>query len=134
MQFNGLWIPGEILNNKELSLQEKFILSVILSLSKEQGYCFASNEYIAKIMNVSTNRLSKLLSLIRKKKYIDIKLYYKSENKKVVKRQIIPRYENIKIDWQICQHNIGENDNIYGYNGQANVGENDKDIKKKILN
>ena len=126
MQFNGLWIPGEILNNKELSLQEKFILSVILSLSKEKGYCFASNEYIAKMMNISSDRVSKILSNLNKKKLIRIQLNYKVESKKVERRKIML---NIKSEGSEKQPgNIGENDYINSYKGQAYIGKNNEDI------
>ena len=37
-----LWIPAEILLNKDLSDKEKIILSMILYLSEEKGSCFAS--------------------------------------------------------------------------------------------
>ena len=44
-KLKGLWIPAEILLNKDLSDKEKIILSMILYLSEEKGSCFASNKY-----------------------------------------------------------------------------------------
>ena len=51
-KLKGLWIPVEILLDEQLSDKEKLILSMILYLSDETGSCFASNKYIASIVNV----------------------------------------------------------------------------------
>lgn len=63
----GLWIPAEILLNKDLSDKEKIILAMILYLSEEKGRWFASNKYIANIVNVTNERVSKIISSLKKK-------------------------------------------------------------------
>ena len=65
-----LWIPAEILLNKELSEKEKIILSMFLYLSDETGSCFASNKYIASIVSVTSERVSKIVNSLKKKEYI----------------------------------------------------------------
>ena len=40
--FKGIWIPKEIWESKEISMQEKVFLAEIHSLDNEQG-CIASN-------------------------------------------------------------------------------------------
>ncbi len=47
----GLWIPYEILTNEHLSDKEKYIYSLILFFSKNDGYCSITNKYIAKRRN-----------------------------------------------------------------------------------
>ncbi len=42
-RLKGLWIPAEILLNKELTDKEKLILAMILYLSEETSSYFASN-------------------------------------------------------------------------------------------
>lgn len=64
-RLKGLWIPAEILLNEELTDKEKIILSMILYLSDEAGSCFASNQYIASIVKISTNRVSKIISSLK---------------------------------------------------------------------
>lgn len=64
-KLKGLWIPAEILLNNDLSDKEKIILSMILYLSDETGSCFASNGYLASIVKVSTNRVSKIISSLK---------------------------------------------------------------------
>lgn len=51
-RLKGLWIPAEILLNEELTDKEKLILAMILYLSEETASCFASNKYIANIVNI----------------------------------------------------------------------------------
>ena len=62
-KLKGLWIPAEILLNNDLSDKEKIILSMILYLSDETGSCFASNKYIACIVNVTSDRVSKIVTI-----------------------------------------------------------------------
>lgn len=81
-RLKGLWIPAEILLNEELTDKEKIILSMILYLSDETGSCFASNQYIASIVKVSTNRVSKIISSLKNRKYIQVNLKYKKKVKK----------------------------------------------------
>ena len=69
-KLKGLWIPVEVLLNKDLSDKEKIILSMILYLSEETKSCFASNKYIANIVKVSADRVSKIVTSLRKKNYI----------------------------------------------------------------
>ena len=61
-KLRGLWIPADILLNEKLSDKEKIILSMILYLSDEKGSCFASNKYIASIVNVTSDRVSKIVN------------------------------------------------------------------------
>ena len=49
----GLWMPSEILINDKLSDKEKIILSMIIYLSRDKGYCFATNNYFSDILNVT---------------------------------------------------------------------------------
>ena len=82
-KIKGLWIPAEILLDEKLTDKEKFILSMMLYLSDETGSCFASNGYLASIVKVSTNRVSKIISSLKNKKYIQVKLKYKKEERQL---------------------------------------------------
>lgn len=72
-KLKGLWIPTEILLNEELTDKEKLILAMILYLSEETSSCFASNKYIANIVNATADRVSKIISSLRDKNYIKVK-------------------------------------------------------------
>ena len=82
-KLKGLWIPAEILLNEDLTDKEKLILSMILYLSNETGSSFASNKYVASIVNITADRVSKIISSLKKKGYIEVVLKFKAEyNKK----------------------------------------------------
>ena len=81
-KLKGLWIPAEILLDEKLTDKEKFILSMIIYLSDETGSCFASNQYITRIVKVTPNRVSKIISSLKNKKYIQVILKYKKRVKK----------------------------------------------------
>ena len=94
-KLKGLWIPVEVLLNKDLSDKEKIILSMILYLSEGTKSCFASNKYIANIVNVTANRVSKIINSLKEKQYIKVKLKYKTDSKEIEQRQITPIVQNI---------------------------------------
>lgn len=81
-KLRGLWIPSNILLNEEFSDKEKIVLSMISYLSNETGSCFASNKYIASIVNVTSDRVSKIVSSLKKKGYIEVRLKFKKKIKK----------------------------------------------------
>lgn len=84
--FKGIWIPKEIWESNEISMQEKIFLAEIHSLDNEQG-CIASNAYFAKFFNLSKGSVSRIISSLKSKGYISVTLIYK-ENKEVDKRII----------------------------------------------
>ncbi len=89
-KLKGIWIPAKIILNKNLTTTEKLVLSIILYLSEKQKYCFASNKYIGEIINVTSGRVSKVVSKLKEKGYIRVKLNYKNESREIESRVIIP--------------------------------------------
>ena len=129
-KLKGLWIPVEILLNADLSDKEEIVLSMILYLSDGTGSCFASNKYIASIVNVTSDRVSKIVSSLKDKGYVDVNLKYKIDTKEIEERQIIPIAENINRYSEKDLKGIGKN-NYSGSQKQLHpIGENDKDIRK----
>lgn len=133
-KLKGLWIPVEILLNEELSDKEKIILSIVLYLSDETGSCFASNKYIASIVNVTSDRVSKIVSSLKKKEYIEVTLKFKVDSKEVESRQIIPNKEKINRYSEKYLEGIGENNNSTSQKQPYPTGEKNKDIINNIKN
>ena len=133
-KLKGLWIPAEILLNEDLSDKEKIILAIILYLSEETKSCFASNKYIANIVNVTHERVSKIISSLKDKGYVDVKLKYKTDSKEIEQRQIIPKPENINR----CSKKHLEDIDINNYSDSQKqlypIDDNDKDIINNIKN
>ncbi len=93
----SLWIPYQILTDKNLKDKEKIIYSLILFFSNNKGYCSIRNKYLEDLLARSTKRISSVINTLQDKKYIYIiprnnteerKLYplvdIKDINKKVV--------------------------------------------------
>ena len=133
-KLKGLWIPAEILLNEDLSDKEKIILSIILYLSEETKSCFASNKYIANIVNVTHERVSKIISSLKDKGYVSVKLKYKTDSKEIEERQITPIVENINRCSQKVQESIEENNHSDSQKQLYPIGENNKDIINNIKN
>ena len=68
--FKGVWIPKEIWLNTDLSIIEKVLLVEIDSLDNSDRGCFASNEYLAKFVQLSESRVAHIISDLRKREYI----------------------------------------------------------------
>ena len=133
-KLKGLWIPVEILLNKDLSDKEKIILSMILYLSEETKSCFASNKYIASIVNVTANRVSKIISSLKDKEYIKVKLKYKTDSKEIEQRQITPIVQNINRYNSKSQEVIETNNYLDSQNQLYPIYDKDKDIINNIKN
>ena len=133
-KLKGLWIPAEILLNENLSDKEKIILAMILYLSEETKSCFASNKYIANIVNVTSDRVSKIISSLKEKEYISVKLKYKTDSKEIEERQITPIVENINRYSRKCLEGIDTNNYSASQKQLDPIGENDKDIINNIKN
>lgn len=120
IELKGVWVPKEILFDKELNDKEKILLSIIVTLSTELGYCFASNRYLSNILNVTTNRVSKIMSSLNTKGYIEIKMIYEEGTKEIKIREIKIKNEIIK--------GIVILNNTYGQMEQEGIVQKDKDI------
>ena len=133
-KLKGLWIPAEILLNEDLSDKEKIILSMILYLSEERKSCFASNKYIANIVNVTHERVSKIISALKDKGYVSVKLKYKTDSKEIEERQITPIVENINRYSQDVQEGTQTNNYSDGQKQPYPMVEKNKDIINNIKN
>ena len=82
-------LPEYITKDRNLTDKEKSIYSMILSLSKNQE-CIISNSYISSMLNISKVHSSRLISSLRDKGYINVKIVYKENSKEILKRILTP--------------------------------------------
>ena len=87
--FKYIILPEYITKDKNLTDKEKNIYSMILTLSKKQD-CIMSNGYISSMLNISKVHASRLVSSLRDKGYINVKLIYKENSKEILKRILTP--------------------------------------------
>ena len=95
LNLKGLWIPIEILTDKNLSDKEKHIYSLVIFLSQEKQYCFCTNKTIRELLNISVTQVSKLVNSLKDKGYINIEMVYKENSKEVDMRRLIPIEEKL---------------------------------------
>lgn len=104
--FKGVWIPKEIWESENLSLQEKVFLVEIDSLDNDTG-CFASNNYFAEFFKVSRQRCSQIINSLEKKKLITIDLLWngKEVDRRIIK--VVNKFDRgVKYPIQGCQENL----------------------------
>lgn len=116
--------PRILFRDKNLSRTDNDVLSLIISLALNKGYCYATNDYLKEYVNSSDRTINYSLSKLKKLNYIIVK----HENSK---RRIYLNVEKIptkaadegaencsKRSASSCTHNI--NNNKYKKNKKIN--------------
>ena len=102
------------------------LLLIISSLTAEKGYCYASNDYLAKIFKTNVVTISRKIKILEEKKYIEIE--YEKKGCLVISRKIrltkmltaINKNVNRTINKNVKENNISNinntnNNNNYNY-------------------
>ena len=71
-------IPAEV-RYSNLKPNAKLLYGEITALSSKEGYCFATNNYFAKLYNVTKNTISLWVSQLNKEGFISVELIKKGE-------------------------------------------------------
>jgi Mn-dependent DtxR family transcriptional regulator len=69
--------PSYILNDSSLDPTKKILLSYIISLSKTEKGCYASNETFGRLLNINPDGASKQISKLKRLGYIETRRLYK---------------------------------------------------------
>ena len=64
------------------------MLSIVISFSEDNKTCYVGNRYLSKLLNVTQNRASKIVSSLQEKGYIEVQMDY-YEDKNSIKNRII---------------------------------------------
>lgn len=81
-------IPANVRYDVDLTPNAKLLYGEITALCNERGYCWASNDYFAKLYNVSKSSITKWVSALVKKGYIYNEIIYKEGSKEVLNRYL----------------------------------------------
>ena len=100
-KFKGIWIPAEVWESSELTLQEKVFLVEIDSLDNERG-CYANNNYFGKFFGLSSTRVSLVIGSLIKKGYVTSTILQSEGNKRILKTSLIKVKDPIQ---QTLKHN-----------------------------
>jgi Mn-dependent DtxR family transcriptional regulator len=88
--------PSYILKDGRLDPTKKILLSYILSLSKTEKGCYASNETFGKLLNINPDGASKQISKLKRLGCIETKRLYKnSKEYRFIKVLNLSNYKNI---------------------------------------
>lgn len=79
-------IPANVRYDEDLTANAKLLYGEITALCNQEGYCWASNSYFAKLYEVSNRTISKWISQLVNKGYITREVDYKEGTKEVERR------------------------------------------------
>ena len=119
-------IPADVRYDENLKLGEKMMYGEITALSKKNGICYASNNYFAKLYNVSPQAISKWIKTLETYKYITIT--YEREGKAITKRNI--SMVSTQVDRVSTDIDRGINSSLEGY--QQVIKENNTSFNNII--
>lgn len=120
-------LPANVRYDQDLQPNAKLLYSEITSLCNHNGYCFAGNNYFAKLYNVDKATISRWISKLANKKHIFIKMIKNKTTGAIEKRIIclgnIPIDEIINTYMQKNQYPIDEKvkDNNTSNNSSNNI-------------
>ncbi len=86
--FTSVQVPVEIWFHKELTAIDKILLTEIVNLVKANNNCFKSNQAFSELLGVSKDRVTRLLSSLKDRGFIEIKMEYKTGTKQIIRRTV----------------------------------------------
>ena len=118
-EFISSFITISILGDNRLTFLERLLLIHIISLSKKNGYCWATNKYFSNIYNVTTVTISKSISKLATFNYIKINFDNKNTNNT---KRIIKLSDDLKNKLNSIKENLNTSykENFKQYNNKLN--------------
>ena len=122
-----------VMFNDELTLQEKCLFSYVEGFHDNQEKTFyASNKHIGRLLNISTRRVSSIISNLQSKGYINVDYSYVDDTKQIKNRFLYINAKRLKLMKDSIERNdvggIETNDNTLVKEVSTN---NKEDILKK---
>ena len=65
-------IESSIVKSNSINSTDKLVYGIIKALTNNLGYCYASNDYISKKINLSKRTVSKSISNLKRVNYIRV--------------------------------------------------------------
>ena len=113
-------IPSEVITNSELTEGAKLLYGEILFLSSRKDYCFATNDYFAKLNSVSKRTVNNWLLELRKAGLVSSEIIRNAYNRQVEKRKLFIK-RDYSIQSQVCMDNTSSHQ--YDENTKLIFGE-----------
>ena len=126
-------IPANVRYDESLPANAKLLYGEITALCNKEGYCWASNDYFAKLYNCTRQSVSSWISKLKDRGYISIEVIYKEGSKEILNRYIkifeYPIQKNLNTP---IQKNLKEN-NTSSFNTTLNKKKERKSGYDAIL-
>lgn len=81
-------IPANVRYDTDIPPNAKLLYGEITALCNQKGYCWAKNEYFAKLYNCTKQSVSSWISKLKEKGYITVEIIYKEGTKEILNRSI----------------------------------------------
>ena len=104
-------LPADVRYNENLTANEKILYSEITALTVSTGECWAGNEYFARLYNLSTRSITRMIKNLKDNGLIEIELVRRDNCKEIEKRIIRLRGidKNVVGYRHLCQGGIDKN-------------------------
>lgn len=130
-------VPDFVLDNKQIPAGEKLFFGDLASHTKQEGYCWGTNEYFAERYHVHPRTITRWIADLEKRKLIISKMIYQKDSKEVSERRIVINTEDPVLleymSWYGNQCLPGIDNNVYPPIDK-NVQDNNKQVNNKGLN
>lgn len=103
-------IPANVRYDKELPPNAKLLYGEITALCNEKGYCWANNAYFSDLYKIHNKSISRLISQLEKKRYIEIEMIFEDKQVKSRHIYITPSNNEVNTYTQNCLE--GSNKNV----------------------
>ncbi len=88
-------VPPSILSAEDINSSQKLLWGRIKGLIGKNGYCYASNKFLANSLNLNPNSISNYISILVDKGYLKRKVE-RNEEKEIERRKLYPLSKNNK--------------------------------------
>ena len=87
-------LTADVRYDKNLSANEKLLFAEITARAKDTGWCWASNNFFAKLFDVTPQAISKWINKLKKLGYIEVEVQYDENNPKAISGRYIKPIKN----------------------------------------
>lgn len=81
-------IPANVRYDPDIPPNAKLLYGEITALCNQKGYCWATNDYFAKLYNCTKQSVSGWIGKLKEKGYIAVEIIYKEGSKEILNRYI----------------------------------------------
>ena len=81
-------VPAPVRHDKTLRPNAKLLYAEIQALADSCGYCWATNEYLAELLDIAARTVSDLISTLAKRGYITVEVLRDPKTNEVMERRI----------------------------------------------